>query len=89
MHRRILIRQEALPHIAPTSIKSACCKLPSSRCNVTQVRRRDGALPALEQAGAKRTKIAEIVVNQSASADVRAPEKSVYVGNLAPQVSMS
>ena len=57
--------------------------------HVTQVRRRDGALPALEQAGAKRTKIAEIVVNQSASADVRAPEKSVYVGNLAPQVSMS
>lgn len=57
--------------------------------HVTQVRRRDGALPALEQAGAKRTKIAEIVVNQSASADVRAPEKSVYVGNLAPQVSRS
>ena len=50
-----------------------------------QVRRRDGSLPLLEQSGAKRSKKSEIVVNHGA--DHRSPDKSVYVGNLAPEVT--
>mmetsp|Transcript_55014 Transcript_55014/g.80750 ORF Transcript_55014/g.80750 Transcript_55014/m.80750 type:complete len:173 (+) Transcript_55014:1-519(+) len=56
--------------------------------NGVMVRRRDGVLPPIEQPQAKKMKTSEIIVTgESRSVDVRSPDKSVYVGNLAQIVT--